>query len=79
MKQQDLTNEALSGIYRSHFELAKQGIELWRYMIHAGKEMRLPEVIKLLKRHPEPEYLEELKKIDELELERKAREQPTIA
>lgn len=75
MKTEELTNEALRGIFASNFELAKYGIDLWRYMIHSGKEMRLSEVMKILKKHPTPQYLEELRKIDEIEKAKEPKEE----
>lgn len=68
-----LTNESLKGICRSSFELAHYAIALGRYYIKSGRETRLSDIIRDIKRHPDPKYIEELHHIDELE--KKAQEQ----
>jgi len=75
MKTEDLTNEPLRGIYKSNFELAKHGIELWRYFMHSGREVTLPELMKILRKHPEEKYLEELKAIDAIEMEKEEKKE----
>lgn len=62
-----LTNEALKGICNSNFELAHFAIELARYYIKSGRETSLREVIRDVKKHPHPKYLEELREIEEIE------------
>jgi C-terminal processing protease CtpA/Prc len=62
-----LTNEALKGICNSNFELAHFAIALARYYIHSGRETHLREIIRDIKKHPNPKYIEELKEIDEIE------------
>lgn len=62
-----LTNEALKGICDSNFELAQFAIKLAQYYMRSGRETSLREVIRDVKKHPHPKYLEELKEIDEIE------------
>lgn len=62
-----LTNEALRGICNSNFELTHFAIDLARYYMASGRETSLREVLRDIKRHPNPRYLEELKEIDEIE------------
>ena len=62
-----LTNEGLAGICSSSFELAHYAIGLARYYINSGKETHLSEILRDVKRHPNPKYLEDLKHIDEIE------------
>ena len=68
-----LTNEALKGICESSFELAHYAIALGRYYIRSGREIHLVDIIRDVKRHPDPKYIEELHHIDEIE--KKAKEQ----
>lgn len=63
-----LTNETLKGICNSVFELTDFAIQLARYYIKSGRETSLREIVRAVKRHPHPKYLEELKEIDEIEL-----------
>jgi hypothetical protein len=67
-----MTNEALKNICNSNFELAHFAIELGRYYIRSGRETHLREIIRDIKKHPDPKYLAELQEIDEIE--RKAHE-----
>lgn len=69
MTEQQLTNEALKGICRSSFDRANYAINLGRYFIKSGRETSLAEVVRELKRHPDPNYLETLKEIDRIEWE----------
>lgn len=61
-----LTNEDLSGICESTFELAHYAIGLGRYFIKSGRETKLADILKEMKRHPDPDHVEELKQIDEI-------------
>jgi|GEM_PF-1162773 len=67
-----MTNEALKNICSSSFELAHFAIKLGRYYIHSGREIQLREIIRDIKKHPDPSYIDELREIDEIE--RKAHE-----
>jgi hypothetical protein len=62
-----LTNEGLAGICNSSFELAHYAIDLARYYMKSGQEMSIGEILREVKRHPNPKYLETLKQIDALE------------
>ena len=68
-----LTNEGLKDICQSTFELARYAIELARYYIKSGRETHLSDIVRDIKRHPNPKYIEELHHIDEIE--KKAQEQ----
>lgn len=63
----ELTNESLKGICNSNFELAHFAIGLGRYYIKSGRETHLTDIIREIKKHPNPKYLEELKGIAEIE------------
>ncbi len=63
---ESVTNEALSGICNSLFELAHYAIDLGRYHIKSGRETSLKEILRGVKKHPNPKYIEELREIDEI-------------
>ena len=62
-----MTNEAMKGICESNFELIHYSINLARYYMQSGRETSLKEVLRDVRRHPNPHYIEELKNIDEIE------------
>ena len=68
-----LTNEAMKGICDSNFQLVHYAIKLARYYMHSGRETSLREVLRDVRKHPDPHYIEELKNIDEIEREAQAR------
>jgi len=74
MTGEALTNEALGGICNSSFELARYAIELGRYYISAGREFHLKDILREIKKHPDPHYIEELKEIEEIEKRAKDQE-----
>lgn len=71
-----LTNEILEDSWESIFDLTHYAIALWRYYIDSGREVSLKDILKEVKRHPDPRYVEELKEIDDIE--KKAREKEII-
>lgn len=71
---ENLTNESLSAICKSSFELTHFAIELGRYYIQSGREVNLKDILRDVKKHPNPQYLEELKEIDKIEKRTKAKE-----
>ena len=70
MKQKELlTNETLQGVCSNNFELTQYAIELGRYYLRAGHEITIQGLLAEIKKHPDPQYLNELKNLD-LEPER---------
>lgn len=68
-----LTNETLKGICKNNFELAHFAINLGRYYMNSGREMQIQDILKEMRRHPNPNYVEELKQVDEIEREARER------
>ena len=68
-----LTCETMKGICDSNFQLVHYAINLARYYIHSGRETSLREVLRDVRKHPNPSYIEELKNIDEIEREAQSR------
>lgn len=62
-----LTNETIRGFFRNNFELAQYGIRLGRYLIKSGHEVELDTLLDEIRKHPNPNYLNELKEIDAIE------------
>jgi hypothetical protein len=56
----DMTNESLRGICASNFELAHFAIRLSRYHMHAGHEVTMLEVLKEVRKNPDPSYMDKL-------------------
>ena len=52
-------------------------IKLARYYIHSGRETSLKEILRDVRKHPDPKYIEELKSIDDIEKEAQARNAST--
>lgn len=75
MKQKDtLTNEEFKGICRSNFELTLYAINIGRYFIRSGHETDIRRILDEVKRHPNPDYLHELAKLEAYENEEHAEE-----
>lgn len=65
-----LTNEALKKHFHDNFELAQFAISVARYLVKAGHEVEVPELLKEIAKNPQmytPENLELLAKADEEE------------
>lgn len=61
-----LTNEQLKDVCASSFDLAHYAIRLWRYFIRSGRETTLQDILKEVRRHPNPNYVQELQEVDEI-------------
>jgi RNase adaptor protein for sRNA GlmZ degradation len=59
-----LTTEELRKQFKSNFELVLYVIDYAKYEMKAGREVTLDYVLNLVRRHPNPSYLEDLKAID---------------
>ncbi len=73
---ESLTNEELAGICDSSFELTHFAIALARYYIHSGRELNMKDILRDIKKHPDPHYIEELREIDKIEQRSKEQETP---
>jgi len=72
---ENLTNEALSNICRSNFVLIHYAIDLARYFIESGRGVHLKDILREVRKHPDPKtYLEELRTIDSIEKRSKPKE-----
>jgi hypothetical protein len=67
-QKEQLTNEALKKHFKDNFELALFTINVARYLIKAGHEVDIPQLLKEIQKNPTlytPEQLEALDKADE--------------
>lgn len=69
-----LTNETLRGICNSNFDLTNYAIDLGRYYIKSGHETSMKEILRDVKRNPNPDYVQMLKDIDEQEMREREEE-----
>jgi dienelactone hydrolase len=77
MSKEQLTNEALKKHFHDNFELARFAINVARYLIKAGHEVDVPDLLKEIQKNPgmyTPENLEMLAKAEKEQPE----EQPPI-
>lgn len=66
--KETLTNEALKKHFKDNFELALFTINVSRYLIKAGHEVDIPQLLKDIQKNPTlytPEQLEALDKAEE--------------
>lgn len=70
MKQKEtLTNEEFKGVCKSTFELTLYAINIGRYYIRSGHETDIRKILNEVKKHPNPEYLLELAKLESFDQE----------
>ncbi len=62
-----LTTEELKKNFKSNFELARYAIAFGKYEMKAGRDVSIESILKMVLRHPNPRYLEDLKAIDEMD------------
>lgn len=59
-----LTNEKLRGLFKNNFKLVNQAIQLARFYIRSGHEIRMDKLLEELKNNPEEGYLQELEELE---------------
>lgn len=60
-----LTNQALRGLFKNNFELANQAIRLARFYIKSGHEVTMGKLLGEIRRNPSEQYLKDLQKMEE--------------
>lgn len=63
--REQLTNQALRGLFKNNFELANQAIRLARFYIKSGHEVEMGKLLSEIKRNPSEEYLRDLQKMED--------------
>jgi hypothetical protein len=64
-----LTNEKLRGLFKNNFKLVNQAIQLARFYIKSGHEVRMDKLLEELKNNPDEGYLKELEEIEKADQE----------
>lgn len=62
-----LTHEWLRKEFANNFQLTRQAIELGRFYIRSGHEIQLREILEEVQKHPQPDYVQELKSLEKEE------------
>ena len=75
MPKEHLTNEALKKHFHDNFELAQFAINVARYLIKAGHEVDIPELLKDIEKNPSLYAPEQLAAIEKAEAEEKRHDQ----
>jgi hypothetical protein len=64
-----LTNESIKGLFKNNFLLVNQAINLARFYIKSGHEIRMGKLLQELKNNPSEEYLKDLQALEEADSE----------
>ncbi len=72
--REQLTNQALRGLFKNNFELANQAIRLARFYIKSGHEVTMSKLLNEIKRNPSEQYLKDLMQMEEEDEESADRE-----
>jgi hypothetical protein len=67
MLRDSLTNENLKGLFKSNFLLVNQAINLARFYIKSGHEVKMSKLLQELKNNPSEEYLKDLQDLENYE------------
>lgn len=70
--KEQLTHETLRGLFKSNFQLAEYAIALAKFYIKSGREFHVDDLLDVVRKHPNPKFLEELQEMDTFEKEEKS-------
>jgi len=70
-----LTNEKLRGVFKNNFKLVNQAIQLARFYIRSGHEIRMDRLLEELKNNPDEGYVKELEELEKEDREDQSSEQ----
>lgn len=62
-----LTNETIKGLFKNNFMLVNQAINLARFYMKAGHEVKMSKLLQELKNNPSEQYLKDLQELEETE------------
>jgi hypothetical protein len=60
-----LTNETLKSLFKNNFLLVNQAINLARFYIKSGHEVKLGKLLQELKNNPSEQYLKDLQELED--------------
>jgi hypothetical protein len=64
-----LTNETIKGLFKNNFLLVNQAINLARFYMRAGHEVKMGKLLQELKNNPSEEYLKDLQALEDADEE----------
>jgi hypothetical protein len=64
-----LTNETIKGLFKNNFLLVNQAINLARFYMKSGHEVKMSKLLQELKNNPSEEYLKDLQALEEADSE----------
>jgi hypothetical protein len=64
-----LTNQSLKAVFKNNFKLVNQAINLARFYIRAGHEVKMSKLLQELKNNPDEQYLKDLQALEESDRE----------
>ncbi|HEY2810806.1 MAG TPA: hypothetical protein VGJ00_05410 [Rhabdochlamydiaceae bacterium] len=70
-----LTNETIKGLFKNNFLLVNRAINLARFYMRAGHEVKMVKLLQELKNNPGEDYLQELQELEEAETENESFDQ----
>lgn len=59
-----LTNETIKGLFKNNFLLVNQAINLARFYMRAGHEVKMSKLLNEVKNNPSPDYLKDLQELE---------------
>jgi len=62
-----LTNETIKSLFKNNFMLVNQAINLARFYMKAGHEVKMSKLLLELKNNPGEDYLKDLQELEESE------------
>jgi hypothetical protein len=62
-----LTNETIKSLFKNNFVLVNQAINLARFYMKAGHEVKMSKLLQELKNNPSEQYLRDLQELEESE------------
>jgi hypothetical protein len=60
-----LTNENIKGLFKNNFLLVNQAINLARFYIKSGHEVKMSKLLQELKNNPSEDYLKDLQALED--------------
>lgn len=64
-----LTNESIKALFKNNFMLVNQAINLARFYMKAGHEVKMNKLLQEVKNNPSEQYLKDLQELEESDRE----------
>ncbi len=63
--RESLTNEAIKALFKNNFLLVNQAINLARFYIRSGHEVKMSKLLQEIKNNPSEDYLKDLQELED--------------